>query len=229
MSRQDKLSFLGLYNYDQDLFSQMTWPAAFLGEAPALDKDAFISELLAETAELEVLYPNPDFMKSMIGIWSKTQVDRWNHLYETTQYQYNPIENYDRTEEGHDTDTHSGTDRNTSTLARTGTDTTTDTPHAEHFIAAFDSAAAGDDDGLVKSTVDEGESTSEIEYGSTDTNNGSLTHGHRINTEHYLRAHGNIGVTSSQDMIKQEREIAEFNFYDRIINDFRMRFCILVY
>ena len=229
MSREAKLSFLGLYNYDPELFSLMTWPDAFLGDSPALSKEAFINELLAQTAELEVLYPSPGFMKNMIGIWSKTRVDIWNHLYETTTYDYNPIENYDRTEEGHDTDTHSGTDRNTGTLARTGTDTTTDTPHLEHFIAAYDSAAAGDNDGLVKSTRDDGESVSEVEYGSTDTTNGSMTHGHKIDQTHYLRAHGNIGVTSSQDMIRQEREIAEFNIYDRIINDFRMRFCILVY
>lgn len=229
MAREAKLSFLGLYNFDPDLFSLMTWPDAFLGTDSALSKDAFISELLAQTAELEVLYPSPGFMKNMIGIWSKTQVDKWNHLYETTKYEYNPIENYDRIEDGHDTDTHSGTDRNTGTLARTGTDTTTDQPHIEHYIAAYNSAASGDDDGLKKQYRDDGDSTSEIEYGSTDTTNGSMTHGHKIDTDHHLRAHGNIGVRSSQELIMQEREIAEFNIYDRIINDFRMRFCILVY
>ena len=40
---------------------------------------------------------------------------------------------------------------------------------------------------------------------------------------------GNIGVTSTQQLIKEERETAEFNIYDRISEDFRNRFCIMVY
>ena len=229
MSREAKISFLGLLNWDPDLFSLMSWPDAFLGDSPALNKDAFLQELLAQTAELEVLYTSPNFMKNMIGIWSKTRLPIWNALYETTTYEYNPIENYDRTETGQDVDTHSGTDRHTNTLTREGTDTTTDTPHMEHFIAAYNSAAAGDNDGLVKSNRDDGENVSEIEYDSSDTNNGSVTHGHKIVQDHALNVHGNIGVVTSQEMIRQQREVVEFNMYDRMINDFRMRFCVLVY
>ena len=43
------------------------------------------------------------------------------------------------------------------------------------------------------------------------------------------RRQGNIGVTASQDLIKKEREIAEFSMYDHIANSFKHRFCILVY
>lgn len=40
---------------------------------------------------------------------------------------------------------------------------------------------------------------------------------------------GNIGVTSTQQLIAEERETAAFNIYDRISSDFRPRFCIQVY
>lgn len=40
---------------------------------------------------------------------------------------------------------------------------------------------------------------------------------------------GNIGVTTTQQMIKEEREIAEFNLYDYIAEDFKNRFCLMVY
>lgn len=40
---------------------------------------------------------------------------------------------------------------------------------------------------------------------------------------------GNIGVTSTQQLIKEERDTADFNIYDRISLDFRNRFCIQVY
>lgn len=42
--------------------------------------------------------------------------------------------------------------------------------------------------------------------------------------------YGNIGVTTSQQMLREELDIAkETNLYDYIINDFKNRFCILVY
>lgn len=40
---------------------------------------------------------------------------------------------------------------------------------------------------------------------------------------------GNIGVTTTQKMITDEREVALFNIYNKISEDFRKRFCIMVY
>ena len=40
---------------------------------------------------------------------------------------------------------------------------------------------------------------------------------------------GNIGVTSTQQLIGEEREVADFNIYDRISADFRNKFCLMVY
>ena len=217
MAMEAKMSVLGLLNWDEDLFEDMSWPDAFSpaeGETEApLDKVAFLAELAAQTAELEVIYPRPDIMKNIIRVWSKTRVGIWNQLWDTTQYEYNPIENYDRSETS--TDTHN------LTYNHNGADTTTDTPHAEHFEAAYDSTAGQDDDGLVKTTRDEGLNTSQIAYNSANTDNGTIGHTSRI--------HGNIGVVSSQQMILQQREVVKFSLYDVMIQDFKDRFCILVY
>lgn len=40
---------------------------------------------------------------------------------------------------------------------------------------------------------------------------------------------GNIGVTTTQQMIEAEREIVKLNIYQYIIDDFKARFCLLVY
>ncbi len=40
---------------------------------------------------------------------------------------------------------------------------------------------------------------------------------------------GNIGVTSSQQLIQAERELVKFNIYDFIIDSFKARFCLLIY
>ena len=301
MPQEGKLSFIGLANWNEDLFADMCWPDPFDGDTPVLSKEAFLYELVAQTAELEVIYPNPEIMQHMIAVWSTTRCPVWNLLWATTQYEYNPIENYNRIEDGTDTDIHSGTDTNGKTtthtgqntethsgqntethagsdtethsgtdsygetLTKAGTDTNTTTPLAEHYQAAYDSAPSGADDGLVKQSRDEGETVNETVYGTTDTTDGSTTHGHKVTTghgesittgyghtitdgygttdtesgsvtfgntmthEHDLNVHGNIGTVTTQQMIKEQREIVTFNFYDIMIRDFKERFCIMVY
>ena len=229
MSREAKISLIGLANWNPDLFDDFNWPAAFSQDEDPLDKDAFLDELFSQTAELEILYPDPALMQRLLSSWSKVRLPVWDHLWETTQYTYNPIENYDRTEEGTDTDTHSGTDSYGNSVTHTGTDTNTSTPDTAHYEAAYDSAASGDNDGLVKSSRDAGEIVNATVYGSTETTGGTQTHGHKITRGHGLHVHGNIGTVTAQDMIKQEREIAIFNLYDTMIDEFKQRFCILVY
>ena len=236
MPQEAKISFLGLATWYSELFSQMNWPDPFLSTTvddvevdPVLSKDAFLDELYAQTAELEVIYPRPDFMQRMIGSWSKTRLPVWNELWATTLYTYNPIENYDRIEDGTDTDTHSGTDTYGNTLARTGTDTVTDTPDLLQSQAAYNTPTGGQTLGLTPMTHQGGENVSETEYGSTDTTNGSTIHGHKITTDHDLHVHGNIGTVTTQKMINEQREVVSFNFYDKMIRDFIERFCILVY
>lgn len=255
MGRAATLSPLGLYNWDNTLFDLMQIPEA-------LDKDTLIDNLLAETAELEVLYPNPIVFKNLVGVWSAKQIDIWNRLYATTQYEYNPIENYNRyetgsnsgsgrtTHSGTDTTTeattHGGTDRRTENIESGGEDTTTGTDTKGHWIAGYDAPTpTSADDGLFKQTRDQDDAETTTEYGRTEeiqesktygetiNKTGGLTHGEQIATtndgEHELHAHGNIGVTTTQKLIKEQRQVDLFNLYDIIIEDFKMRFCILVY
>lgn len=43
------------------------------------------------------------------------------------------------------------------------------------------------------------------------------------------RRTGNIGVTTTQQMLEQERKIAEFNMINYIAQSFKQRFCLLIY
>ena len=230
MSRAATMSVMGLYNWDNTLFELLTIPEG-------LDKDTLVDNLLVELAELEVLYPNPVVMKNLIGVWSDKQLDIWNRLYQTTQYEYNPIENYDRYEAGSnestDETTHSGLDTHTDRITLDGEDTVSGDRTDGGYIAGFDSAPAGESDGLVKKTRDESEASTTTEYGKIEDRSGNYGYGHKIKTEtdgeHELHVHGNIGTVTAQKMIMEQREIEKFNMYDIIIDDFRMRFCILVY
>lgn len=309
MPQEAKISLIGMVHWNNNLFSEMSWPTPFNGQDPIMDQDTFLDELLSQTGELELQYTDPIILQHLIGSWSRIRLAVWNHLWDTTQYTYNPIENYDRIEDGTDmdthsgtdtnsnsttrsgtdTDTHSGTDTHSNTLSRTGsesdthsgtdrmenthtktgTDTTTTTNKQEQWKAAYDSAAAGDDDGLVKVERNEGSGEQETEYDTSEEDSGSTTHGHvithgfnsgesntgsdvyghqiahgynsgesnqgstvfghKITTKHDLHVHGNIGTVTAQKMITEEREIAMFNLYDMMIQDFKDRFLILVY
>lgn len=44
-----------------------------------------------------------------------------------------------------------------------------------------------------------------------------------------VNRHGNIGVTSSQELLKQEREVSQFCIEDYIVDSFKHKFIILVY
>lgn len=60
-------------------------------------------------------------------------------------------------------------------------------------------------------------------YDSTDT--GTIDHNDKL--EFYKR--GNQGTTTTQQMIREEQELAKINFDDYIIEEFKKRFCLLVY
>ena len=89
-----KLTLIGLYNYDASILENFNGPTSFTTE----DMETLKMNLLSEVGEFEVLYSDFDFFKAMIGFWSKKNKPVWDHLWETTQYEYNPIHNYDRDE-----------------------------------------------------------------------------------------------------------------------------------
>lgn len=285
---QSSLSVMGLYNYDPTLFANMEFPTGFTTQ----DVDNLINSIIMETAELEVLYSSPVFMKSIIGVWSKKELPTWNRIYAAAQAEYNPIENYDRQETSSDTSTasrqHSGTDTTTNTgtdtVTNSGKDTTqlsgTDTSSTTvdndvsrggtdatrysgsdvttNRVAGFDSNTLVNKEdsttayGKVESiTHGETIATDETVTGSlTHGQKSELTHGHVEATQHGLtqamqhgekiddstsnshtsRIHGNIGVTTSQQMLEQELEVApKLNITNYIVDSFKKRFCLLVY
>ena len=221
---QATMSILGLYNYDNNLFANLAIPTGLTAD----DKTTLINNLLAELAELEIVYPDPVFMKSAIGFWSAKELPSWERYYAAATAEYNPIENYNRMEAGTETvdatRTHSGTDTSTNsgtdTTANTGTDTTTNN------IAAYDSSTLQTHD------------TSSLLHGHSQTLTHGLQntflHGEQVDNDATMTRrstiHGNIGVTTSQQMLEQELEVTpKLNIFSIIIESFKNRFCLMVY
>lgn len=65
-----------------------------------------------------------------------------------------------------------------------------------------------------------------VNSGSNTTTSKSEGDSTNIHTGHL---HGNIGVTTNQQMIREERNIVQFNIYEFIADSFKNRFCIRIY
>lgn len=194
------LSLLGLYQYNKSVFDGFKLPEG-------VDREMLINNLLAETAEFEVIYPNAEFMANMIAVWSQKELPVWEKLEKTLHYKYDPISNYDRTEEW--TDVNSGTVRNSSNS--NGKSAGADTKK----VAGYNSETLVTAEG----TSTEVNSSIESRVEAEKNDNGKRS-GHVF---------GNIGVTTTQQMIDAERRVSEFNISDYIIDSFKRRFCLLVY
>lgn len=232
--RGASLSLVGMYNWNSTLFDGMAFPSGF----DSSDKQLFVNNLVMECAELEVLYSDWDFLKAAIDLWSHKELITWERLYQLSIMQYNPIENYNRTEKtnvqnrgalthsgtdsvagsGNDSDVSTGYDSvvgsgNTSDVS-TGTDTIT------RSVTSFDSntyqPAEKTEDGKGTTITHNRADTETYNRNSTVTHNhgttDTTTYGHVITdstgTLTQSTISGNIGVTTSQQMATQELELA---------------------
>lgn len=226
------IDLLMMYNYDHTIFDNLQLPASII-------KDDFINELLLETAELELLYSKPDFLKFAIEVWSKKELSIWEKLDATLHYEYNPIFNTDRTETETVTEEKTGK-RNidgSSTDTGTANSTTTNNYKRDETTNDIRSVSSYDSDALKTAE----QSTNTIEANNTDTSTnesrstGTSTLTQTQNSEdsgtvtRELHTSGNIGSTTTQAMIEEERKVVQFCIDDYIIDSFKKKFCILVY
>lgn len=303
------------------------------------DRETCIANIVRETMPLSVSVTDPAILKYEIAVWSRKRLPVWTRLYNTLDLKYDPISNYNRTEEWVDraddrmrnatsgtadhnengttsgensantTVTDNGTHNSTTDAKQTGTvkndgknnsatnakqtgtvsnsgtnsrtANTTENGTELLQVQAFNESALTDSekkttnqtqnvtengtadttettDMTVNTTVNGTQNNTETTdmgtvttVAGTDTNtqtttaggtNSGTTAGHSTDTSngtndtdsvhfssHKARMYGNIGVTTTQQMIEQERSIALFDLFSVIINDFKSEFCILIY
>lgn len=207
-----KITLQGLeifLNYEnKSLFDLLTVPEGIV-------KNDLVDNIMLECGEFETLYADPDFMRSAIGAWSNKHQRTFLKWVNALNIEYAPLENYDRQENWTDE-----TDANTTnTLNSTVSSSSTSGGESKTNIAAYDSSSYSPSDQVTDSN-----SASNT---STDASNGAGTE--NIDFEHTGRIHGNIGVTTSQQMLEQELEVARFNIIDEITKLFMSELCVAVY
>ena len=227
------ISPLTLYSYNNLVFDRMK-PYIPVG----IEGDDVINSILLNTAELEVLYPNPESFMNFVGVWAKSRVNAWQRVYSALTDQYSAIENYDRYEDISDTSHVDTTDNTTDTRQGTTTVNSSDsitfnegnratTESVTGFNSnSFANKSKTETTHATDTTAGTNQSTTEA----TNTNTIGRTGGEDRTNSRTSHIHGNIGVTTAQKMITEEIELRANNDITKfIVEDFKRNFCILVY
>lgn len=232
---QSKITLIGLYNYDNSLFANLTFP-------DGIDRDIAIERILEKSEEFEVLYSNFDYLKNRIGTWSSVWQRTFEKWVKALAVEYDPLYNFDRHEYYTDAKARDYKDKqstvsnnsafeNSESVSNTvtGSDTKSET---EQKVNAYDGGYTGkekEEGNAITNQSGTGDSKSNIS--SLNSSAGSVNNDGTSNEllQHEARLFGNIGVTTSQQMLRDELEIATWNLYDHISDIFIEEFCILVY
>lgn len=172
-------------------------------------------------------------------------LENWKRLWETNVVVYNPIHNYDMTEERDLTTTEDEEVVTDGTLARTGTDTT------EHGMVETIGHGRTNEEmtyryGINTNTSDpkpsdkvnttEGGTTTTTDSGNDvlrrnlqDKNDVTETKDNDGTEHEEIHRLGNIGVTTSQQMLQAERDLWKWNYFDQIFSDLDRELALAFY
>lgn len=247
------LSLLGMYNYDPTIFDEMLLPESIdrstffynllmenaelevLYPEPTILKKAIHFWSKCELKNWEWLIETQNYDYNPIWNVDVRDTEDLAHL-ETRNLRGTNYETRDLHGTNNETRNLAGTDTGTIGDQEGGSDTTT------NQVVAFNTASGFTDKD--KSTTNYGKTNANTRnLHSTDTGTDNFTSSNtgtdhfdssdtgtidnKRKNEYYKR--GNYGTTTTQEMIKQEQELAKINIDDYIRNEFKKRFLIMVY
>lgn len=229
MSTMQRLTLIGLYNYDSTLFDGLTLPADY-------DKQTFIDSLLLEHGEKCVLYADPAFMKFSIGAWGRKWSLELERIAQALKAEYDPIYNYDRFEEYIDSEGrkytsqvnagHKATDKPNYNTVRDTNDGAT----VEHTISADNSSSYSPDWKETQNGGKTTETTSGTMQDLAETSNSKTKDEETKNLTHKAHLYGNVGVTTSAQMVTEVvQQRFRYNLYGTAARLFANELLIGIY
>lgn len=169
-----------------------------------MDKTLMVNQIIRQSGDLFPYYQVPPEVKSAITEWFTRRKDNFAKLWQGFTAEYNPIENYDRHEDSTETPdiTH--------TLTNSGKDTSTNEADVQGYNA-----------------TDYTPNSRTVSSGTSSTNGTDKESGTRTFTS---RIHGNIGVTTSAQMLEGELALRRsLDIYALIAEEFETDNLIQVY
>lgn len=154
-----------LLDFDPTIFDDIQLP-------DGVDASAVVDAIIFKYGDTPLMHPDPAIMKYYIPVWSARKLGAWNRYKKAIETNYEPLNNYDRYEEGSST--------------------------AENTISADNASAYQPDSKTVVTPA--------------------------------LHTYGNIGVTTSQQMLAAELDLVQrLDLINYIADDFRSEFCLDIY
>lgn len=201
------MNLLNIINFNSamgypDLFADIQLPTG-------IDKEILVNNILKECWDLEPIYPQPILFKKMIDAFFAKKYSDYFRMYTALSDEYNPLHNFDRYEEKDENRQNDRTyKRNMDSENSANTETT-------NKVSAYDS------NGFSNSDLENIDDNSSQNVSIDDTDNTVDTY----TTKNHL--YGNIGVTTSQQMLESEINLrSKHNIYDIITFDFRAQFML---
>lgn len=196
------------------------------------DKETLVDTIRDYCGENECRYYDPIKLKKMVEVFFKMYQYKYERLWLSTQQEYEMIENYDRKEET--TENIKGdTTRSNKGSAETTTDTTSITDRSKNSsnissVSAYNTQDFSNKDKAVLESSENDTDTNNMRSNASGTSEDKENENRNRTVS--TRAHGNIGVTTSQQMIRSEREdVANFSWYYTVAMDFEDVITISVY
>lgn len=225
------MNLQNLVNYCRDF----GLPDPFSGASvPApLDVETVKSAIMVRCGLLTPVFNDPDTCTASFTQWFIEKQWTFEHLIAIVQAEYDPIENVfeertETTEHGH-TETRSGGYKDTEggkdqrDITNSGTDTTTNT------ISAYNSGTYQPDN--QSSTLHGHAMDDDVTYGHTlerEYKSDKMTHGGK--DVFTVKRHGNVGITSADELIEQELKLLKhFDIYKYIAELFENDNMIMIY
>ena len=178
--------------------------------------DKFVSPLLQKIYDSTREDENPFFtLNSRIAkIIYNRFAEKWKHIYDALMTDYNPLENYSMEEERTPDLTEEET-QNEKSDVKTERET-----HATNSYKGFNAS-----DPVVVNKTD---GTEDVETSGAKLDNEITKSTTHTGTETLTRS-GNIGVTTSQQMLESEFKVRQYDFYKMMYNDIDSILCLSVY
>lgn len=212
-----RITLYGFYQYDNTLFDGVVLPSG-------MDKDMLVSDIIRTSGDLYTYHQVPEQLKRNITFWFARRLFDFERMYKALRAEYSPIENYDRIEDVRRDYQNSGQDKEVSTLGSTTTSTHTGNDSAETQVSAYNESEYANRD---KETQTYNNSTETKGSGSDTT---TTDYGLRRTETEATRVHGNIGVTTAQQMITEEMKLrAQYDIYRIITMEFEREFLVQIY
>lgn len=220
-----------LLDWDPSLFDDMVLPEG-LDDEDGVVRGLIKDDIILRHGDTPLFIPEPSVMKYYIKSWSTKMLPVFTRYYNACLVEYDPIENYNRNENA---TISKGNTRTLNTTEGTGNTRTLNTSRGttgtyttEESVSAENVTTFSPDNKTVETPNTAVADTGTITDQGAITNTGTIAdQGADVISSNI---HGNIGVTTSQQMLESELLLVPKLDIIRIISDsWAAEFCLAVY